>query len=198
MRAVVRIVPPLAFLVLVAHAACSNSDGPGTSTDDAGSGVDSGDTPGTDASVKESGVDSAVDGGGAIDSGNDAGESYVQCRKRSDCHPTPNAAISCTPTPGGYCDVCVPGDPSTAICPSGTVCSNGTCFRPCVTSTECGNPALECRTAGGGDLYCVAKTCGTCPAPYVCSGGFCERPACPDGGGCTMGFSCVEGFCVEP
>jgi hypothetical protein len=80
-------------------------------------------------------------------------------------------------------------------CPSGTVCSDTSCYGqvclpPCsAASCEVGQACVNQR--------CVPQACsGSCPSNFACTGGACQRRTCQADADCDGG-ACVNGLCWD-
>ena len=92
------------------------------------------------------------------------------------------------------CDGTVDNPEAPNLCPTGQVCSQGTCVFPCTNNEfPCGPPTV-CDSADGlcKDPSCVGVVCGSEQVCYqgICLGG-CKGVMCPDGQVCRLG-NCVD------
>ncbi len=92
------------------------------------------------------------------------------------------------------CDGIVDNPEAPNLCPTGQVCSQGTCVFPCTNDEfPCGPPTV-CDSADGlcKDPSCVGVVCGSEQICYqgICLGG-CNGVICPDGQVCRLG-NCVD------
>jgi hypothetical protein len=92
------------------------------------------------------------------------------------------------------CDGTVDNPDAPNLCPTGKVCSQGTCVYPCTNSEfPCGPPTVCDETDGlCKDPSCVGVVCGSEQVCYegICIGG-CNGVMCPDGQVCRLG-NCVD------
>lgn len=92
------------------------------------------------------------------------------------------------------CDGTVDNPDAPNLCPTGKVCSQGTCVFPCTNSEFPCSPPTVCDQSDGlcKDESCVGVMCGTEQVCYmgICIGG-CNGVMCPKGQVCRLG-NCVD------